>query len=263
MKGSPKSKSKASKKEKKDSKEVPEEAPLALLDEHAEEPEEETKDDHESGEDLEEKENEGDDEEQEGKGEEGVENEGDEHEAKEIEGNDGSPSTPLKASSKAKAKAKAKAKTKAKSKGKGKPPPKPKTPKGEKNGNENENKNPKEKPKTLRMQVSSWSEALEESKDEGDELQAALTETRDRQKAQKLAKLEKAGTLPKDVKEALEQASKSENPRATKTMLINRLFKKENDKFILQPNDPSFQRLLKHLDEKFGKEQNTSYLDSI
>lgn len=180
---------------------------------------------------------------------------------------DPKPSTPLKATSKAKAKAKAtakgKAKAKAKAKGSGKPP-KNNTQEQGNGGNEPPSK---EKPKTLRMQVHSWNEALGEEKEEDGgsdgEVQIAMNETRDRQKAQKLAKMEKAGTVPSSVKDALEAASKSDNPRAAKTMLINRLFKKENGNFILQPNDPTFKRLLKHLDEKFGKEQNTSFLDSI
>lgn len=186
--------------------------------------------------------------------------------AKEGDGSEDKPSTPLKARSKAKAKAKAKAKGKAKAKAKGSGKP-PKDNTQEKQGNGGNEPPSKEKPKTLRMQVHSWNEALGEEKqeDEGSdgEVDIAMNETRDRQKAQKLAKMEKAGTVPSSVKDALEAASKSDNPRAAKTMLINRLFKKEHGNFILQPNDPTFKRLLKHLDEKFGKEQNTSFLDSI
>lgn len=189
----------------------------------------------------------------------------DEGSAKEADASEDKPSTPLKAKSKAKAKAKAKGETKAKAKAKGSGKPS-KNSTQEKQGNGKDDPPTKEKPKTLRMQVNSWNEALgEEKKDEGSdgEVEIAMNETRDRQKAQKLAKMEKAGTVPSSVKDALEAASKSENPRAAKTMLINRLFKKENGNFILQPNDPSFKRVLKHLDEKFGKEQNTSFLDSI
>ena len=83
-------------------------------------------------------------------------------------------------------------------------------------------------------------------------------ESRDRQKAQKYAKMEKAGALPAAVKEAMEAADKSTNPRAAKTALINRLFRKEGGVFVMVPNDPSFQRVQKHLDTRYGKEENTS-----
>lgn len=64
------------------------------------------------------------------------------------------------------------------------------------------------------MQVSSWNEALA-SGEVGDAADvedyfATQIETRDRQKAQKLTKMEKAGTLPSSVKEALDAAAKNE-----------------------------------------------------
>ena len=85
-----------------------------------------------------------------------------------------------------------------------------------------------------------------------------INEVRDRQKAQKYAKMEKDGALPKEVTEAMEAAGRSANPRAAKTQLINRLFRKEGKGFVMIPKDPAFQKLQRHLDTKFGKEQATS-----
>lgn len=122
----------------------------------------------------------------------------------------------------------------------------------------------KKEKKTLKKQTDEWTKALDADKapDEknDDEEEFDPNEVRDRQKAQKYAKLEKEGALPKEVTDAMEAASKSANPRAAKTQLINRLFRKEGKGFVMIPKDPAFQKIQRHLDVKFGKEQATSHL---
>ena len=128
---------------------------------------------------------------------------------------------------------------------------------------EDDPEDPKKKEKkTLKAKTDSWQVALGSKKNTGEESEQELdpNEPRDRQKAQKYSKLEKEGALPKEVTEAMEAAGKSANPRAAKTQLINRLFRKEGKGFVMIPKDPAFQKLQKHLDVKFGKEQATSTL---
>ncbi len=183
-----------------------------------------------------------------------------------------------KATAKPKAANKGKPKTGTKRKKKGEepsedePPPKKirakgkKTQEGDPDKKEDENekkKNKEEEPKktkmSLKKQTETWQKKLEE--DENTETKEAefeidTEEIRDRQKAQKYTKLERQGALPNVVREAMEAADKSTNPRAAKTNLINRLFKKEGNNFVMVPNDPSFQRVQKHLDTKYGQEEN-------
>lgn len=185
------------------------------------------------------------------------------------------------ASPKAKAKTKAKAKAKATAvKSKSTPKKRPskneekeetgekdqkKAKTGDPDGkNEESKKVPKE---SMAKQAAGWAKALDEGVEEkekaGDDDEQLEEEPRDRQKAQKYAKLLKGGGLPKEVAEAMEAADKSANPRAAKTQLINRLFKKDGNKFVMVPNDPSFQRVQKFLDTKFGKEQANSHFDAF
>lgn len=182
-----------------------------------------------------------------------------------------------KASPKAKAKVKAKAKSKAKAaavKSKSTPKKRPSS-KDEKSSEEpeekdekdekNQNPGPEKKvPKeSMAQQAAGWAKALEDDSEKKDEDEDAEGEARDRQKAQKYTKLEKAGALPKEVVEAMEAADKSANPRQAKTQLINRLFKKDGNKFVMVPNDPAFKRVQKFLDMKFGKEQANSHFDAF
>ena len=132
----------------------------------------------------------------------------------------------------------------------------------EQNNEEEEGKKKKKtKGKTaLLEETAGWAGELEAggSEENNEEKDETGEEVRDRQKAQKLKKLEKAGQLPEMVKDALENAEKSASPRLAKTQLINRLFKKEGGQFIMVPSDPAFVRIQKSLDTKFGKEENTS-----
>ena len=169
--------------------------------------------------------------------------------------------TPLKKpAAKVKAKAKSSTKSKGVKKDKGN-----KTKKNPKNTEDPEDP-PKKEKKTLKKQTDSWKAALdsdkvpEEENEEENEEELNPNEVRDRQKAQKFSKLEKEGSLPKEVTEAMEAANKSANPRAAKTLLINRLFRKEGKGFAMIPKDPAFQKVQRHLDVKYGKEQATSTL---
>lgn len=185
--------------------------------------------------------------------------------------------TTPKASPKAKAKAKAKTKSKGKAaavKSKASPKKRPssrdenstgepeeKDEKDEKNQNPGpEKKVPKE---SMAKQAAGWAKALEDDAEKKGEDEDGDDEARDRQKAQKFTKLERAGALPKEVVEAMEAADKSANPRKAKTQLINRLFKKDGNKFVMVPNDPAFKRVQKFLDTKFGKEQANSHFDAF
>ena len=181
------------------------------------------------------------------------------------------------ASGKAKAAAKAKPTTKVKkvpkSQAKAKSTPKaaPKAagsnkPKHTDEQSEQEQKKepPKKKGKeTLKDQAMKWVDNLDKPEDEEkDNTTEAKAEERDRQKAQKFRKLEKAGALPAEVKEAFDAAEKSQNPRANKTQLINSLFRKEGNNFVMVPKDPAFKRVQKLLGVKHGKEEAQSYLDA-
>ena len=123
---------------------------------------------------------------------------------------------------------------------------------------------PKKKGKeTLKDQAMKWVDNLDKPEDEEkDNTTEAKAEERDRQKAQKFRKLEKAGALPAEVKEAFDAAEKSQNPRVNKTQLINSLFRKEGNNFVMVPKDPAFKRVQKLLDVKYGKEEAQSYLDA-
>ena len=123
---------------------------------------------------------------------------------------------------------------------------------------------PKKKGKeTLKDQAMKWVDNLDKPEDEEkDNTTEAKAEERDRQKAQKFRKLEKAGALPAEVKEAFDAAEKSQNPRANKTQLTNSLFRKEGNNFVMVPKDPAFKRVQKLLDVKYGKEEAQSYLDA-
>ena len=129
-------------------------------------------------------------------------------------------------------KEKDKGKDKTKDKGKDKEKDKDKKDKKDKDKKPEDDEKKKPEGKTALMQESAaWAEEIatagsEEEKEE-EALQEGGEEVRDRQKAQKLKKLEKSGQLPQMVKDALEQAEKSASPRLAKTQLINRLFKKE------------------------------------
>ena len=121
----------------------------------------------------------------------------------------------------------------------------------------------KKEKKTLKKQTDEWTKALDADKapdEKNDDEEFDPNEVRDRQKAQKFAKLDRDGALPKEVTDAMEAAGRSANPRAAKTQLINRLFRKEGKGFVMIPKDPAFQKLQRHLDVKFGKEMATSNL---
>ena len=121
----------------------------------------------------------------------------------------------------------------------------------------------KKEKKTLKKQTDEWTKALDADKapdEKNDDEEFDPNEVRDRQKAQKFAKLERDGALPKEVTDAVEATDRSANPRAAKTQLINRLFRKEGKGFVMIPKDPAFQKLQRHLDVKFGKEMATSNL---
>ncbi|CAL1140778.1 unnamed protein product [Cladocopium goreaui] len=124
---------------------------------------------------------------------------------------------------------------------------------------------PKKKGKeTLKDQAMKWVDNLDKPEDEEkDNTTEAKAEERDRQKAQKFRKLEKAGALPAEVKEAFDAAEKSQNPRANKTQLINSLFRKEGNNFVMVPKDTAFKRVQKLLDVKYGKEEAQSFPWSI
>ena len=98
---------------------------------------------------------------------------------------------------------------------------------------EQKKEHPKKKGKeTLKDRAMKWVDNLDKPEDEEkDNTTEAKAEERDRQKAQKFRKLEKAGALPAEVKEAFGAAEKSQNPRANKTQLINSLFRKEGNNF--------------------------------
>lgn len=196
----------------------------------------------------------------------------DQHSAEGASGNDKDPeeeepprkTTPLKRPA-AQVKAKAKSSTKGKGvkKDKGnKDKTKEKKPKKDTKKTEEPEDPPKKEKKTLKKQTDDWQAALDSDKvpEEENEPELDPNEARDRQKAQKYSKLEKEGALPKEVTEAMEAAGKSANPRAAKTLLINRLFRKEGNGFVMIPKDPAFQKVQRHLDVKYGKEQATSTL---
>ena len=180
------------------------------------------------------------------------------------------------ASGKAKAKAKSSPRVQKKSKttavAKSGPKAKPKAAssnnakKEEDEKDEKDKKDPQKKKgkESLKEQASKWVSNLDKpSEDEEDQdASKAPTEERDRQKAQKFRKLEKAGALPAEVQEAFDAAEKSSNPRANKTQLINSLFRKEGNNFVMVPKDPAFKRVQKLLDVKYGKEESQSYLDA-
>ena len=180
--------------------------------------------------------------------------------------------SPTKAKAKPKAKGKGKAKAKPKASAKAEkvedtdddeePPKKKKKVKKTEGKDGKDGKDDEEKKKatklTLKQQTEDWQKKLAEEEQDAKAEVIDTEESRDRQKAQKYAKMEKAGALPAAVKEAMEAADKSTNPRAAKTALINRLFRKEGGVFVMAPNDPSFQRVQKHLDTRYGKEENTS-----
>ena len=165
---------------------------------------------------------------------------------------------------------------------KAKAKPKAKTEAKKKKDEEQEEKKPEEKteqPKdekkkktkaTVKEQAAKWASGLDEPspKDkktdktdgQGGKEGEGEEEQRDRQKAQKFAKLERQNALPAEVQEAMAQAEKAINPRQAKTALINALFKKENGRFVMIPNNPAFKRAQQFVDKKFGKEAQKSDL---
>ncbi|CAL1161863.1 unnamed protein product [Cladocopium goreaui] len=182
------------------------------------------------------------------------------------------------ASGKAKAAAKVKPTTKVKkvpkSQAKAKSTPKaaPKAAgsnKSKQTGEQSEQQQKKEPQKkkgkeTLKDQARKWVDNLDKPEDEEKEnTTEAKAEERDRQKAQKFRKREKAGAWPAEVKEAFDAAEKSENPRANKTQLINSLFRKEGNNFVMVLKDPASKRVQKLLGVKYGKEEAQSYPWSI
>ena len=161
-----------------------------------------------------------------------------------------------------KGKAKAKASIKAKKNEDDKDDKDKKDPQKEKDQQKDQQK--KKGKESVKDQTSKWVRNLEKRSDdeEKDDASKERPEERDRQKAQKFRKLEKAGALPAEVKEAFDAAEKSENPRANKTQLINSLFRKEGNNFVMVPKDPAFKRVQKLLDVKYGAEESQSYLDA-
>ena len=109
---------------------------------------------------------------------------------------------------------------------------------------------------------------MEEQEGDGDEgdtdsVAEAGESKRDKGKAIKYAKMR--SELPEFVIDLVEkQSAKSSSPRAFKTDIINRLFKRDaGGKLSLRLQDPVFAEHKRVYTDKFAKEQDVAYPESI
>ena len=179
---------------------------------------------------------------------------------------------------KAKAKAKTKEKTKAKTKGKGLAGSKEKKKKKEtKETKETQKKEVLKRPAakgfSMREQLSQLQsgvpheekedqpEGEEEEVKEDDAVVDPENEKRSKGAGGKMSRLLKAGKVPQQIKEIWQKCE----TREEKTMLVNRLFKKnpETGCWEMQAENPSFKTWLKTSDKSYGKDAQQSFPRAI